>query len=143
MTDMDNIKIGCAIRNRRITQGITQEALAREIKVTQQSLQRYESGKIGVPARKLQPIATALGVEPGYFFSANFVPPLPDPHPVMFSPSTRVRQLAQRARRLMSMSKRREEAQAQLNAEMAGIHVELASVQAELITLRGQAEPDQ
>ncbi len=56
------------IRKSRLMRGLTQSALAAQIGCSFQQLQKYEAGQNRVSASRLYQIATALDVEPGYFF---------------------------------------------------------------------------
>jgi transcriptional regulator with XRE-family HTH domain len=66
-TDADR-KIGVLIRRHREATGWTQEALAEEIGVTYQQLQKYESAKNRVSASRLYKIAKELNVPVASFF---------------------------------------------------------------------------
>ena len=58
-TDLSD-HIGKMIRERRKEQGFTLEKLAKAVGVTKGTIQKYESGKIKIPAEKLQRIYDEL-----------------------------------------------------------------------------------
>ena len=65
--DMDRI-VGARMRERRILLGLTQQQMAELIGVTYQQAHKYEKGINRIAAGRLSRIATALGVEIGFFF---------------------------------------------------------------------------
>ena len=67
--DPIDVHVGGAVRARRKTLGVTQEALADRVGLTFQQVQKYERGFNRVSASKLYAIAGALGCEPGDFFA--------------------------------------------------------------------------
>lgn len=61
MSLQDNIK------RKRLEKGFTLEELAREVGVSRQTIQRYESGVISnIPSDKIEKIARALNTSPGF-----------------------------------------------------------------------------
>lgn len=56
------------LKSRRVLLGLTQNDISKEIKVTIQQVQKYESGVNRVAAGKLFEIANFLKVPIGYFF---------------------------------------------------------------------------
>ena len=58
--------------------GISQTALAEVVGVTFQQVQKYEKGKNRVSASRLQQIADALKVAPGFFFEGASAKPVAD-----------------------------------------------------------------
>ncbi len=60
--------IGARVRQRRVMNGLTQQALADLIGVTYQQAHKYENGANRIAAGRLYTIAQVLGVEVGYFF---------------------------------------------------------------------------
>ena len=60
--------IGARLRQKRVINGLTQQALADLIGVTYQQAHKYESGVNRISAGRLYMIARVLGVEVGYFF---------------------------------------------------------------------------
>ena len=60
--------IGKRIRMRRMQLNLSQEAVAEQIGVTFQQLQKYEKGVNGARGSRLVQIADALKVSPGFFF---------------------------------------------------------------------------
>ena len=56
------------MRERRIMLGLTQQQMAELIGVTYQQAHKYEKGINRIAAGRLSRIATALGVEIGFFF---------------------------------------------------------------------------
>lgn len=65
--DVDRF-IGQQLRIRRLLMGISQERLAREVGVSFQQIQKYESGVNRISARMLFYIAQLLDVQIDYFF---------------------------------------------------------------------------
>lgn len=60
--------VGERIRERRIALGMAQQALANELGLTFQQVQKYEKGMNRIGAGRLHAIAKTLGVDAGYFF---------------------------------------------------------------------------
>ena len=60
--------VGMRVRERRVELGIGQERLARELGITFQQVQKYESGANRVSASRLFRIAKILQVKPPFFF---------------------------------------------------------------------------
>lgn len=60
--------VGARMRDRRKGQGLSQTALAAELGVAFQQVQKYEKGRNRVSASVLWRAAEALDVEVGYFF---------------------------------------------------------------------------
>lgn len=59
------MKANINITNRRLEKGLTLEELARSMKTTRQTIQRYESGKIvNIPAKKIELLAKLLDTSP-------------------------------------------------------------------------------
>jgi transcriptional regulator with XRE-family HTH domain len=56
-----NIRVGAAIRNRRVLQGLSQQAVGTAVGVTFQAIQKMEAGKTEVSVRRVWSIARALG----------------------------------------------------------------------------------
>lgn len=54
---------GLALQQARMTQGLTQEALARELGIAQSAISEMESGKSTIYLRRLLELARATGVE--------------------------------------------------------------------------------
>ncbi len=86
-------RIAARIRLRRITLGMSQGALAEQLGLTFQQVQKYEKGVSRIGAGRLQEIARILGVPVGAFYedgpeAAARVEPVP---PVLPSPSQGVR----------------------------------------------------
>jgi transcriptional regulator with XRE-family HTH domain len=63
-----DVHVGRRIRTRRIWLAMSQAALGEAIGVTFQQIQKYEKGSNRVGASRLQQLATALAVQPSYFF---------------------------------------------------------------------------
>ncbi len=73
--------VGHQIRKRRNLLGMTQEELARTLKISYQQVQKYETGANRVSAGRLFEISRRLGVEVGYFFEAAAeATPMPQEH---------------------------------------------------------------
>ncbi len=60
--------VGQQIRKRRNLLGMTQEELARALKISYQQVQKYETGANRVSAGRLYEISQKLGIEVSYFF---------------------------------------------------------------------------
>jgi transcriptional regulator with XRE-family HTH domain len=60
--------IGTRIRMRRLQLGMSQEALAGDLDLSFQQVQKYEKGKNRVGGSRLARIAELLGVDVGFFF---------------------------------------------------------------------------
>ena len=60
--------VGQQIRKRRNLLGMTQEELARALKISYQQVQKYETGANRVSAGRLYEISEKLGIEVSYFF---------------------------------------------------------------------------
>lgn len=63
-----DIHVGMRIRKRRTLLGITQEALARELGITFQQVQKYERGMNRMGSSRLWDMAQVLGVSVSFFF---------------------------------------------------------------------------
>lgn len=70
---LSNKEIGARIRNVCRECGLTQDRFAEKFHVTQQTLSRYESGKIAVPNDTLEDIAKETGISVGYFLGVDSV----------------------------------------------------------------------
>lgn len=66
--DDNDLEVGRRIRTLRLDREMTQTELAKAIGVKFQMVQKYEKGKNRVGAGRLQRIASALEVNPSYFF---------------------------------------------------------------------------
>ena len=64
-------QVAARIRARRIHQGITLQALARQIGVAFQQAHKYERGLSRISAGRLYDVACALNVPIGFFFAAG------------------------------------------------------------------------
>lgn len=60
------MSIGQRIKEARIDKQMTMEELGKVIGVRRATISRYESGEIGVNSHKIEAIAAALDVTPGY-----------------------------------------------------------------------------
>jgi len=60
--------VGARVRMRRTTLGMSQTDLGNALALTFQQVQKYEKGTNRIGASRLQQIATALQVEPAFFF---------------------------------------------------------------------------
>lgn len=65
--------VGARVRFRRMELGMSQEKLADAIGLTFQQVQKYEKGTNRIGSSRLVQIATALQVQPGYFFQGSEV----------------------------------------------------------------------
>ena len=69
--DPVDIEVGHRIRIERLARGLSQTALANQLGVTFQQVQKYEKGVNRVGAGRLTKIAEVLGIEVGAFFGAK------------------------------------------------------------------------
>ncbi|MFD1158792.1 helix-turn-helix domain-containing protein [Roseovarius aestuarii] len=79
MVNPVDIDVGKRIRHRRKQLGITQMALANDVGVRFQQVQKYETGSNRVSASRLWELSRALDVHISYFFEGLGVYPRPDP----------------------------------------------------------------
>jgi transcriptional regulator with XRE-family HTH domain len=63
--------VGSRVRMRRLVAGMSQEALADQIGVTFQQVQKYEKGKNRISASRLQQIAAILNLPVHLFFEGG------------------------------------------------------------------------
>src|ERR1700724_361394 len=66
--------VGRRVRIVRVSRGLSQSALASQLGLTFQQLQKYERGTNRISASKLHDIARILGVEVASFFEDAFDP---------------------------------------------------------------------
>ena len=66
--DLADVFVGKRVRERRQRENLSQSALADQIGVTLQSVQKYEAARHRISASTLYRLGEALGVAPGYFF---------------------------------------------------------------------------
>ena len=71
--DPVDVEVGHRIRIERLARGLSQTALANQLGVTFQQVQKYEKGVNRVGAGRLTKIAEVLGVPVGQFFSGKEV----------------------------------------------------------------------
>lgn len=69
--DPVDIEVGHRIRIERLARGLSQTALANQLGVTFQQVQKYEKGVNRVGAGRLTKIADVLGVPVGTFFTGQ------------------------------------------------------------------------
>jgi transcriptional regulator with XRE-family HTH domain len=69
--DPVDVEVGHRIRIERLARGLSQTALANQLGVTFQQVQKYEKGVNRVGAGRLTRIAEVLGVPVGTFFSGK------------------------------------------------------------------------
>ena len=69
--DPVDIEVGHRIRIERLARGLSQTALANQLGVTFQQVQKYEKGVNRVGAGRLTKIAEVLGIEVAAFFGAK------------------------------------------------------------------------
>ena len=98
--DIDRM-VGARMRERRILLGLTQQQMAELIGVTYQQAHKYEKGINRISAGRLSRIATALGVEVGFFFENAAV------DQSSFKPSTQQRLLLELARSFIALPSRK------------------------------------
>ena len=63
-----DIYVGQRLRQRREMRGMPQKELARQLGISFQQVQKYESGANRISASKLWELCCVLDVAPGYFF---------------------------------------------------------------------------
>jgi transcriptional regulator with XRE-family HTH domain len=63
-----DVHVGSRLRLRRIELGLSQGALANQLGVSFQAVQKYETGDIRISASRLYAAAQALKVPPSFFF---------------------------------------------------------------------------
>lgn len=68
-----DVHVGKMIKKRRGLVGVSQEALADQIGITFQQVQKYERGSNRVSASRLCEISRVLKTNPQYFLPAKFV----------------------------------------------------------------------
>ena len=71
--DPVDVEVGHRIRIERLSRGLSQTALANQLGVTFQQVQKYEKGVNRVGAGRLTKIAEVLGVPVGTFFGGKEV----------------------------------------------------------------------
>lgn len=64
-------EIGMRVRNVRRENELTQDKFARKFHMTQQTLSRYENGKISIPNGTLENIAKGMDVPIGFFLGID------------------------------------------------------------------------
>ncbi len=64
-------EIGMRVRNVRRENVLTQDKFARKFHMTQQTLSRYENGKISIPNGTLENIAKGMDVPIGFFLGID------------------------------------------------------------------------
>lgn len=69
--DPVDVEVGHRIRIERLSRGLSQTALANQLGVTFQQVQKYEKGVNRVGAGRLTKIAEVLGVPVGAFFTGK------------------------------------------------------------------------
>ena len=69
--DPVDVEVGHRIRIERLARGLSQTALANQLGVTFQQVQKYEKGVNRVGAGRLTKIAEVLGVQVGTFFTGK------------------------------------------------------------------------
>ncbi len=78
-----DIHVGARVRLRRTMLGMSQTALAEQLGITFQQVQKYEKGTNRMGASRLQQTASVLSVPPGWFFEdapgSGIRPDAPDP----------------------------------------------------------------
>lgn len=62
-----DVHVGAKLRSTRKLQGVSQQAIAAQVGVTFQQIQKYERGDNRISASMLVKLATALSVRPSYF----------------------------------------------------------------------------
>jgi transcriptional regulator with XRE-family HTH domain len=67
-------RVGARVRMRRLMLGMSQEALAHQLGITFQQVQKYEKGSNRISASRLQHIAQIMQVPVGFFFQDPTAP---------------------------------------------------------------------
>jgi transcriptional regulator with XRE-family HTH domain len=67
----DNALIGGRVRLRRVSRGISQQELSRQLEIKSDDLAAYEAGETRINANLLFRIAKLLDVRPDFFFRAS------------------------------------------------------------------------
>ena len=70
-SDAIDIEVGRRVRIRRLLKHMSQKALASELGVTFQQIQKYEKGVTRISASKLKKISTALDTSIRFFFQSD------------------------------------------------------------------------
>ena len=76
-----DVEIGARIRLARLQRSVTQQEIARSLKLTFQQVQKYEKGTNHVSAVRLHQIACILGVRIDYFYGGLDDDPAEDAQP--------------------------------------------------------------
>jgi transcriptional regulator, XRE family len=64
---MPNISIGMRLKNLRLDRGLTQDDVGRRVRVSKQTLYKYENDIVtNIPANKIEMLADVYGVTPAY-----------------------------------------------------------------------------
>jgi transcriptional regulator with XRE-family HTH domain len=71
MAQSDNAAIGSRVRIGRISRGISQQELSRQLEIKSNDLVAYEAGKERINANLLFRIAKLLDLRPDYFFRVS------------------------------------------------------------------------
>ena len=95
--------VGARLRDRRLSLGLTQQALAELIGVTYQQAHKYEKGVNRIAAGRLYTIAQALGVEVSYFYDGIGA------EPGAFEATAKQRRLLELSRSFGSISSQRQQ----------------------------------
>jgi len=86
--EMMDIWVGSRLRHRRLSLGLSLDALAQIVGVSRQQAEKWEMGKTRMVAGRLYSVASALGVHPGFFFDGH------DGLPVETSMATELKEVA-------------------------------------------------
>jgi transcriptional regulator with XRE-family HTH domain len=73
-----DLRVGQAVRARRLILGMNQETLAKQVGLTFQQVQKYEGGANRISASRLAQFAQILGVAVDYFFMAGEIETRPE-----------------------------------------------------------------
>lgn len=76
--DPTDKRVGARVRMRRLMLGMSQEALAHQLGITFQQVQKYEKGSNRISASRLQHIALIMQVPVGFFFQDPAAPDKPE-----------------------------------------------------------------
>jgi transcriptional regulator with XRE-family HTH domain len=72
--DPIDVFVGMRVRERRLQAGLSQPALAKQLGVSFQAVQKYEAAEIRLSASTLYRLSRVLGAAPGYFFEGYGAP---------------------------------------------------------------------
>jgi transcriptional regulator with XRE-family HTH domain len=101
-----NVRLGAAVRARRIMAGLSQEAVGQHLGVTFQQQQKYEKGKNRISVETLVKLAEFLGVTPQRLIMDALATEAADTEQVTDQPTDRYKM--ETIRRLFGLSEKRQ-----------------------------------